>query len=60
MFESAQHVSGNLLPNFSSVRLWLQQRGVLSNVVVGWRSVVRRRRLYVRCDVIHLKNPFFY
>jgi len=29
-FESAQHVSGNHLPIFRSVRLWLQQCGVLS------------------------------
>ena len=50
IFESAQHVSGNLLPIFRSVRLWLQQYGVLSNVVVGWRSRVRRRRLCVRCE----------
>jgi hypothetical protein len=45
VFESSQHVSGNLLPIFSSVRLWLQQYGVLSNVVVGWRSGVRRSQL---------------
>ena len=50
IFESAQHVSGNLLPIFSSVRLWLQQCGVLSNVVEGWRSGVERRRLCVRCE----------
>jgi len=30
IFESAQHVSGNFLPIFRSVRLWLQQCGVLS------------------------------
>jgi len=30
IFESAQHVSGNHLPIFRSVRLWLQQCGVLS------------------------------
>jgi len=29
IFESAQHVSGNHLHVFSSVRLWLQQCGVL-------------------------------
>jgi hypothetical protein len=45
IFESAQHVSGNVLPIFRSVILWLQQCGVLSNVVVGWRSGVRQRRL---------------
>jgi len=28
--ESAQHVSGNHLPIFGSIRLWLQQCGVLS------------------------------
>jgi len=28
--ESAQHVSGNHLPIFRSVRLWLHQCGVLS------------------------------
>jgi len=28
IFESAQHVSGNHLPIFRSVRLWLQQCGV--------------------------------
>ena len=50
IFESAQHVSGNLLPIFRSVRLWLQRCGVLSNVVVGWRSGVRRRRLCVPCE----------
>ena len=50
IFESAQHVSGNLLTIFRSVRLWLQQCGVLSNVVVGRRSGVRRRRLCVRCE----------
>jgi hypothetical protein len=47
IFESAHRVSGNLLPIFRSVRLWSQQYGVLSNVVVGWRSGVRRRRLCV-------------
>jgi len=30
IFESAQHVSGNNLPIFRSVRLWLQQCGLLS------------------------------
>ena len=50
IFESAQHVWGNLLPIFRSVRLWLQQCGVLSNLVVDWRSGVRRRRLCVRCE----------
>jgi len=34
IFESAQHVLGNLLSIFRSVRLWLEQYGVLSNVVV--------------------------
>jgi hypothetical protein len=29
-FESAQHDSGNHLPIFKSVRLWLQQCGVFS------------------------------
>ena len=29
IFESAQHVSGNHLPIFRNVRLWLQQSGVL-------------------------------
>jgi hypothetical protein len=43
IFESAKHVSGNLLPIFRSVRLWLQQCGVLPDVVVGWSSGVRRR-----------------
>jgi hypothetical protein len=50
IFESAQHVSGNLLPIFRSVRLLLQQYGVLFNVVAGWRSRVRRCRLCVRCE----------
>ena len=50
ILESAQHVLGNLLPIFRSVRLRLQQYGVLSNVVVGWRSGVRRRRLCVWCE----------
>ena len=50
IFESAQHVSDNLLPIFRSVRLWLQQYGVLSNVVVGWRSGVSWCRLCVRCE----------
>ena len=45
IFESAQHVSGNILPIFRSVRLWLQQRGVLSNVVVSCRFRVRRHIL---------------
>jgi hypothetical protein len=45
IFESAQHVSGNLLPIFRSVKLWLQHCGVLSSVVVVWRPGVRRRRL---------------
>jgi len=30
IFESPQHVSGNHLPIFRSMRLWLQQCGVLS------------------------------
>jgi len=30
IFESAQHVSGNRLHIFRSVRLWLRQCGVLS------------------------------
>ena len=30
IFESSQHVSGNHLPIFRSVRLWLQQFRVLS------------------------------
>jgi len=30
IFESAQNVSGKHLPIFRSVRLWLQQCGVLS------------------------------
>jgi len=30
IIESAQHVSGNHLPIFRSVSLWLQQCGVLS------------------------------
>jgi len=50
IFESAQHVSSNLLPIFTSVRLWLQQYGVLSNAVVGWRSRVRWCRLCDRCE----------
>ena len=50
IFESAQHVSRNHLPIFRNVRLWLQQCGVLSNAVVGWRSGVRWRRLCVRCE----------
>jgi len=29
IFESAQHVSGSHMPIFRSVRLWLQQCGVL-------------------------------
>ena len=45
IFESAHHVLGSLLPIFRSVRMWLRQYGVLSNVVVGWKSGSWRCRL---------------
>ena len=44
IFESAQHASGNLLPISRSVRLWLQQCGVLSDVVVDWTSSLLQHR----------------
>ena len=56
IFESAQYVLGNLVPIFRSVRQWLRQCGVVSNVVVGWRSGVRRCRLCVWCERCCLSN----
>ena len=44
IFESAQHVSGNLLPIFMSVRLWLQQYGVLLEQHPSHRTHSLRRR----------------
>jgi hypothetical protein len=50
IFVSAQHISGNLLPIFRSVRLIYSCVVCCSNVVVGWRSRVRRPRLCVWCE----------
>ena len=53
------------MPTFGSVRLWLEQCGVLSNVVVCWRSGAQRQRLCVRCEgccssnIPHIKHIIF-
>jgi hypothetical protein len=49
IFESAQHVSGNRFPIFRSIRLWLQQCGVLSCCCSGLE--VRGAAAWTACSV---------
>ena len=60
IFKSAQHVSGKLLPIFRSLRLWLQQYGVLSNVVVVCPKHVELIQRSIKLLLLHLVGHFYY